>query len=155
MGGRMDPGYFRAYRRRNHERLLAQERARRAAKPRRPRTPAERAAENAAARARRAALAPPDPIVIPDVYAADQHDLFDHARRIVGRLVKRDSRLSVYDDLFEELCGVAVLALVEGSSPINAVLAHRKREADWRRFAVTGSTSLAVRVALGEERYVD
>jgi hypothetical protein len=62
------------------------------------------------------------------------HDLFDRARAIVG--VPRSGLTILHDPLHEDLLSVAVVALVEGSDPSEAVRQYRASETAWRR--VTG-----------------
>ncbi len=49
------------------------------------------------------------------------HELFDEAKKIVAHYSKPDTRLKVYDDLYEDLVSIAVVALVGGMNARSAV----------------------------------
>ena len=59
------------------------------------------------------------------------HELFDHAREVVGP--RRTSLVTLHDPLHDDLLSEATLALLEGRDPHEAVRAYGTRERTYGR----------------------
>jgi hypothetical protein len=133
MGARMPPAYWREYRRRNRERLNAQQTARRSSAEDKARRaeyrgrPEVRERVNAAARQATATLA----VTISAPYTG--HPILEEARRLAGSWYGA----TLYDATREDAAGEAVLAMLEGRDPAAAVRAVRAAEVAWERLTTT------------------
>jgi enterochelin esterase-like enzyme len=111
MGGKMPPEYWREYRKRNREKLLAQERARRKTKPR----VRDRTAEYA-----KRIKARVDRTPLPLLHAQE----FTRNR---GRIIAFWE-----EELEHDMIQEAHLAKLEGRDPVKAMQRYETREKSWR-----------------------
>lgn len=57
---------------------------------------------------------------------------------MVSAVMRRDRRLYVYDDLFEEAVSEALLSWMEGEDPMSGIDRVRKASQGWKHRHITG-----------------
>ena len=63
---------------------------------------------------------------------------------MVSAVMKRDDRMYVYDDLFDEAVAEALLSWAEGEDPMQGIDRVRKASRGWKYRHITGSGDLPV-----------
>lgn len=68
------------------------------------------------------------------------HELFDHAKSIVNKIIKIDTRSVIYNPNYEDAVSETVLALIEGRNPVTAAYTFKATEASWSKNVITGTS---------------
>ncbi len=118
-----DAAYFRAWRAAHPEYRARQNRLRTERRKRYGRE--DRSSEVARRRTTSAGSVPP----VPPLHSG--HQLFEHARQVVGP--RRSSLVMLHDPLYDDLLSEATLAIIEGRDPREAVRVYGARERSFGR----------------------